>query len=64
MNRELADILKGHGADYVEIRLEEIAGGTKVILRHRAIGFLEPAHRQGVGAGWQSCLDSLRKDFS
>jgi activator of Hsp90 ATPase-like protein len=50
--------------NHLEIRLEEVAGGTKVLLRHRAIGFLEPAHRQGIGAGWQQCLDSLKKDFS
>jgi uncharacterized protein YndB with AHSA1/START domain len=50
--------------NHLEIRLEEIAGGTIVRLRHRAIGMLDPAHRQGVGAGWQYCLDCLRKDFS
>jgi hypothetical protein len=50
--------------NHVEVRLEEIAGGTKVILRHRAIGFLDPAHRQGLGDGWRHTLDSLRKDFS
>src|SRR5499426_2471366 len=39
--------------NHLEVRLEEIAGGTRVILRHRAIGFLDPAHREGVGVGWQ-----------
>ena len=50
--------------NHLELRLDEIAGGTRVTLRHRAIGFLDPAHREGVGAGWQHYLDSLMKDFS
>jgi hypothetical protein len=50
--------------NHLELRLDEIAGGTRVTLRHRAIGFLDPAHLEGVGAGWQHYLDSLRKDFS
>jgi Activator of Hsp90 ATPase homolog 1-like protein len=50
--------------NHLEVRLEEIADGTRVILRHRAIGMLDPAHRQGVGDGWQYNLDKLRKDFS
>jgi len=50
--------------NHLEVRLDEIAGGTKVTLRHRAIGFLDPAHREGVGVGWQNYLDNLRKDFS
>src|SRR5262245_12028028 len=50
--------------NHVEVRLDEIAGGTKVTLRHRAIGFLEPAHREGVGTGWKHFLDNVKKDFS
>src|SRR5262245_40544923 len=50
--------------NHLELRLDEIAGGTKVTLRHRAIGFLEPAHREGVGTGWKHYLDNLKKDFS
>jgi hypothetical protein len=50
--------------NHLELRLTEIAGGTRVTLRHRAIGFLDPAHREGVGVGWRSYLDNLQKDFS
>jgi hypothetical protein len=50
--------------NHLELKLEEIAGGTRVKLRHRAIGFLDPAHREGVGKGWKHYLDSLEKDFS
>src|SRR3974377_2325881 len=38
--------------NHVEVKLEEIPGGTRVALRHRALGFIDPAHREGVGNGW------------
>jgi activator of Hsp90 ATPase-like protein len=50
--------------NHLELRLEQIAGGTRVILRHCALGMLDPDHRQGVSAGWQFTLDRLKKDFS
>ena len=50
--------------NHVEVRLDQIAGGTKVTLRHRAIGFLDANHRRGVGVGWQHLLDSIGKDFA
>jgi len=50
--------------NHVEVRLEEIAGGTRLVLRHRAIGFLDPAHRAGVNTGWQKWLDSVARDCS
>jgi len=48
--------------NHIEIKLEEIAGGTQVALRHRAIGFLDPAHREGVSSGWQHILNSIAAD--
>jgi Activator of Hsp90 ATPase homolog 1-like protein len=48
--------------NHVEVKLEEIAGGTRVALRHRAIGFIEQAHRDGVGAGWQHVLNVIAED--
>lgn len=50
--------------NHVEVRLDPIAGGTKVTLRHRAFGFLETSHREGVGLGWRHLLDSVSKDFA
>jgi hypothetical protein len=47
--------------NHLEVKLEEVAGGTRVALRHRAIGFIEPAHREGVGAGWQHVLSAIAK---
>jgi hypothetical protein len=50
--------------NHVEARLEETAGGTKLTLRHRAIGFLEAAHRKGLEDGWKHILDHIKKDLS
>ncbi len=50
--------------NHVEIKLDQVAGGTKVTLRHRSIGLLEEAHRQNIGTGWKHYLDNVSKDVS
>jgi hypothetical protein len=50
--------------NHVEVRLEEIPGGTRVKLRHRAIGFLDAEHRSNVSKGWGHMLDTIAKDCS
>jgi len=50
--------------NHVEVRLDQIAGGTRVVLRHRALGLLEKAHREGISTGWKHLIDSLSKDFA
>ena len=50
--------------NHMEIKLEEISGGTRLSLRHRAMGFLEPAHREGVREGWQYSLDEIARECS
>ena len=50
--------------NHLEVKLEEIAGGTRVVLRHRAIGLIEPAHREGVSTGWQHMLNAIAEDCS
>ena len=50
--------------NHLEIRLEEIPGGTRVNLRHRAIGFLDPEHRTGVTKGWGHMLGQIVQDHS
>src|SRR5215831_10958914 len=50
--------------NHLEVKLEEIAGGTRATLRHRAIGFIDPAHREGVSEGWKGMLDLIAKDCS
>jgi hypothetical protein len=45
---------------HVQFRLAEIPGGTKVTLRHRAVGLIENAHREGVVKGWQQILSGIQ----
>jgi hypothetical protein len=49
--------------NHVEVKLEPAPDGTKVTLRHRAVGMIDPAHRDGVSHGWQHMLDTIAKDF-
>jgi hypothetical protein len=49
--------------NHVEVKLEEKDGVTKVTLRHRAVGLIEKAHKDGVSGGWKYILDSVRNDF-
>jgi len=49
---------------HVELRLDKVAGGTKVKLRHHAIGLLNSSHRENVGTGWRHYLDNIGKDFA
>ncbi|MGH9558182.1 MAG: SRPBCC family protein [Bryobacteraceae bacterium] len=50
--------------NHIEVKLEQRAGGTHVDLRHRAVGLIDPAHRQGVTAGWKTILDRVAEDCS
>ena len=50
--------------NHLEVKLEQAsAGGTRVTLRHRAIGLIEQAHREGISTGWKGILDNLASDF-
>jgi hypothetical protein len=48
--------------NHLEVKVEEVAGGCKVTLRHRAIGMIDPNHRKGLGVGWAHNLTELKKD--
>jgi uncharacterized protein YndB with AHSA1/START domain len=48
--------------NHVEIKVEKTASGSRVTLRHRAIGMIDPEHRQRVGQGWGYMLGELKKD--
>lgn len=50
--------------NHLEIKLDEVDGGTRVILRHRAIGFIDPQHREGLTHGWKYMLEAIAGDFS
>jgi Activator of Hsp90 ATPase homolog 1-like protein len=47
---------------HVQFRLAEVAGGTKLTLRHRAFGLIEEAHRQGIEQGWRQILGGIQGD--
>ncbi len=49
--------------NHIEIKLEKVSAGTKVSLRHRALGMIDPEHRKGVSEGWQHMLDDIKCDF-
>ncbi len=48
--------------NHLEVRIEEVSGGSKVVLRHRALGMIDPEHRKGVGSGWDHILQGLKQD--
>lgn len=48
--------------NHIEVRLEQRTGGTHVELRHRALGFIDPTHRQNVTHGWQHILEGVAED--
>jgi hypothetical protein len=48
--------------NHLEVKLEQQAGGTHLVLRHRAIGLIDPAHRQGVTHGWSQILQHIAQD--
>ena len=48
--------------NHVEWKLEETDGGTRLNLRHRAVGMISPEHREGVVTGWAIILGNIKKD--
>jgi hypothetical protein len=48
--------------NHVEFKIEPAGGGSKVTLRHRAIGLIDPEHRKNVGNGWNHMLNNAKKD--
>jgi len=48
--------------NHLEVKVEKSAGGSRVTLRHRALGMIDPEHRKGVSTGWNHILDLVKKD--
>lgn len=48
--------------NHVEVKIEPASGGSRVSLRHRAIGMIDPEHRKNVGGGWNHMLNNVKKD--
>jgi len=45
----------------VQYRLSEADGGTLIVFRHTALGFVADEHRAGVNKGWTSMHERVRK---
>lgn len=43
-------------AGHIQFRVTAVPGGVDLVLRHRALGLIEPDHRLGVVGGWQHVL--------
>ena len=50
--------------NHIEIKFEQIASGTRVNFRHRAIGMIDPNHREGVTEGWGQMLAAIKNDLA
>jgi hypothetical protein len=48
--------------NHLELKVEPVNGGCRVVLRHRALGMIDPEHRKGVGMGWNHMLANIKKD--
>jgi hypothetical protein len=48
-------------AGHLQLRLTQISGGAELSLRHRVLGFVEDAHRQGVTHGWDYFLNGVKQ---
>lgn len=45
----------------VQYRLKEVDGGTLIVFRHTAFGFIQDDHKPGLAAGWMALLERIRK---
>ncbi len=48
-------------AGHIQFRLTPIAGGTELVLRHRALGAIEDDHRRGLVPGWDHVLRTTKQ---
>ncbi len=45
----------------LQYRLAALDGGTRIALRHTALGVIAAEHRAGLAAGWRALLDRVRR---
>jgi uncharacterized protein YndB with AHSA1/START domain len=48
--------------NHLEIKVEKTDSGSRVTLRHRAIGMITDEHRKGMPTGWNHMLQDVKKD--
>jgi len=46
----------------LQYRLKEVEGGTLILFRHTAFGFIADDHRLGMGEGWKALLTRIGRD--
>ena len=46
----------------LQYRLKDVEGGTLIVFRHTAFGFIQDDHRMGVAQGWTPLLARIRRD--
>jgi hypothetical protein len=45
---------------HLQVRLAQIGGGTLLTLHHRAMGLIDPKHREGFPEGWGRILSGIK----
>jgi hypothetical protein len=48
-------------AGHLQVRCAQVAGGTLVTLQHRAMGMIDPKHREGFPEGWGKILKAIKE---
>ena len=48
-------------AGHVSFRLDQIAGGTELSLRHQALGLVDEQHREDVVPGWNAFVQGVKR---
>ena len=46
---------------HIQLRLTETDKGCELSLRHRAVGLIEEAHREGVVPGWRAFIEGVKR---
>jgi len=48
-------------ANHLQYRFNEEEGVTRLVLLHRAVGWILPEHRDGLSKGWEYWLERIRE---
>lgn len=46
--------------NHLQYRITAAGEGSELSIVHRAVGIMDPEHREGVGSGWQSIIDGIK----
>ena len=48
-------------AGHLQLRMTQISSGAELSLRHRVLGCVEEAHREGISHGWDCFLQGVKQ---